>query len=254
MTRRAIVSFPPPTKGGKRGGSKRTVDSTHLLRYHDGRGTIVCAPDPRNGKAVPQAGEVASATGLLLLLLVDDVGVVKVPRGNDGMGSETQHGAEPLVVLVVLHEPPRRLGAEEDAQHEDKGRDEGRAELQAPGVVAHVLDNDVGREAQEDACGQKGVLATWLVTRGGDNNNNDDGRRARRTGHDPELPEHDEGAASPGRGHLGRVDGHRGVLGADADAHDEPGGEEALPRLGKGRPDGRCRETGGRDEDLASAA
>lgn len=106
--------------------------------------------------------------------------------------------------------------------------------------------------------GKKGVLATWLVTRGGDNNNNnnnnDDGRRARRTGHDPELPEHDEGAASPGRGHLGRVDGHRGVLGADADAHDEPGGEEALPRLGKGRPDGRCRETGGRDEDLASAA
>jgi hypothetical protein len=53
--------------------------------------------------------------------------------------------------VAVFHEPSRRLGTEEDAEHEDKGRDERRAKLQAPCDVARVLDDDVGREAEEDA-------------------------------------------------------------------------------------------------------
>lgn len=112
----------------------------------------------------------------------------------------------------------------EDADHEDERRDEGRAELQAPRDVGHVLDNDIGAEAEEDACG------------------------------DPELPEHDQGATDASRSHLGGVDGHGSVLRADADAHDEACCEKALPRLRKARADRGGGQAGACDENLASAA
>lgn len=76
----------------------------------------------------------------------------------------------------------------------------------------------------------------------------------RLTCYDPELPEHHEGAADPGGGDLGRKDGDRGVLGANADAHDEARGKEALPILGETRGDRRGSQTEGGDEDLAATA
>ena len=48
---------------------------------------------------------------------------------------------------------PRRLGQEHDADGERQGRDEGRAELQAPRDRASVDDDQVGDEADEDAEG-----------------------------------------------------------------------------------------------------
>lgn len=127
-------------------------------------------------------------------------------------------------MMAVLHQPTGTLGAEEDADHEDEGRDEGRAELQTPGDGASVFDDDVGAEAKEDA--------------------NDD----------PELPEHDEGAADAGWGHFSRVDRHGSILCADADAHDKASGEETLPGFGKARADGGGCEAGCGEEDFSSSA
>lgn len=48
-------------------------------------------------------------------------------------------------VLTLLHVPTRRLGAEVDANGERNSRDEGRTDLEAPGDLGHVLDDDIGR-------------------------------------------------------------------------------------------------------------
>ena len=74
------------------------------------------------------------------------------------------------------------------------------------------------------------------------------------TGYDPELPEHNEGAANPGRGNFGGEDGDGGVLGADSDAHYEARGEEALPVLCERGGDGRGGQAEGGDEDFAATA
>ena len=70
--------------------------------------------------------------------------VVEVARGDDGMRADLAHRTEGLGVLVVLHQPSGRLGREVDADQEDECRNEGRAELQTPGDVACVLDDDIG--------------------------------------------------------------------------------------------------------------
>ena len=49
------------------------------------------------------------------------------------------------------------------------------------------------------------------------------------TSHDPKLPEHDERAPNASWGHLGRVDGYRGVLCTDTDTHYKSGSKQALP-------------------------
>lgn len=138
------------------------------------------------------------------------------------MGSQPLHRSEPLSMLPMLHQPTRRLGAEKDTNTEEERGDKGRAELQAPGDSTGVLDDDVGAEAEEDA---------------------DD---------DPELPEHDEGAADAGGCHLGGVDRDGGVFGADADAHYEAHSEKLLPGVGEAGGDGGCGETACRDEDFTA--
>jgi hypothetical protein len=201
-----------------------TVDSAHLLGNHDGRSTIVSTTDAGHAEAVPETGEVASTCGLLQFLLVDDVRVVEVTGGDDGMSAEARHGAEALGVLVVLHEPTGRLRAEEDADGEDEGGNEGRAQLQAPRHGTGVLDDDVGGETEENA---------------------DD---------DPELPEHDEGTADTMGSHLGRINGDGGILRANANAHDESRDEELLPRPGETRGDGGGCKAEGSDENLTTSA
>lgn len=133
-----------------RGGCSLTVDSTHLLGQHDGRGTVVCPPDPGNGEAVPQTLEVTGTLGHLELLLVDNVRVVVVAGADDGVGTELAHGLESLGVPPLLHEPTRRLGAEVDTDGKEEGGDEGRSELETPSDLADVLDDDVGGESEED--------------------------------------------------------------------------------------------------------
>lgn len=78
--------------------------------------------------------------------------VVVVASGDDGVGAEAVHGLEALGDLSVLHEPTGRLGAEEDADAEDEGGDEGGSQLETPCDVAGVLDDDVGAETEEDTC------------------------------------------------------------------------------------------------------
>lgn len=68
------------------------------------------------------------------------------------MRSQFLHGLVGLSDLAMLHEPTWRLRAEENSDHEDEGRDEGRTELESPGNVAGVFHDDIGAEAQENAC------------------------------------------------------------------------------------------------------
>ena len=74
------------------------------------------------------------------------------------------------------------------------------------------------------------------------------------TGHDPKLPEHDEGTSNSSRGHLGRVDGNGGVLCTDTDTHDEARSEQPLPRLCESRTDRAGSEAASGKENLASSA
>lgn len=140
------------------------------------------------------------------------------------MGSKFAHGAESLSVSAMLHEPTRGLGAEEYADSQDEGWDEGGAQLESPGDIAGVLNNDICAEAQKDACD------------------------------DPELPEHDECATDPMGSHFSGVDGHGGVLRADADAHHETRREETLPCLREAGADRGSGKAQSRDEDLAAPA
>lgn len=86
-----------------------TVDSAHLLRNHDGRSAVVGSSDSRHREAIPHAREVGGIRGELQLLLVDDIGVIEVTCRNDGVRTESIHRAEALGMLIVLHEPTRRL-------------------------------------------------------------------------------------------------------------------------------------------------
>lgn len=135
--------------------TRRTVDSAHLLRKHDGRSTVVGTSDSGNTEAIPHSGEVASASSFLEFLLINDIRVVVVAGRDDGVRAELAHRLKALGNLSVLHEPTGRLGAEEDTDSENERGDEGGTELKTPGNFASVLDDDVGAETEEDTCEMK---------------------------------------------------------------------------------------------------
>ena len=68
------------------------------------------------------------------------------------MSSQAQHGLESFIVPVMLHQPARRLGTEKDASAKDEGWNKCGTELETPGDILHVLDNNIGGEAQENTC------------------------------------------------------------------------------------------------------
>ena len=201
-----------------------TVDTAHLLCNHNSRSAVVCTPDTWDGEAIPHTLEIPTAAGLLQLLLIDDVGVVVIPRGNDGMSTQSVHRSVAFCQLTVLHKPSWRFWAEKDADHEDEGRDECGSKLKTPGDVSSIFDDDICTEAEENTC------------------------------YDPELPKHDQGATDPVRCHFRREDGDSSILGpyiseerlvvvlstlkvfelfskslTDSNSHDKAGGEQALP-------------------------
>lgn len=66
------------------------------------------------------------------------------------MSPQLQHGLESLFMAIILHEPSRRLRAEENADSEDERWDERRAKLETPSNATGVLDYDIGAETQEN--------------------------------------------------------------------------------------------------------
>lgn len=145
----------------------------------------------------------------------------------------------------MLHEPTGRLWAEVDSDSKEQRWDEGRSELKTPSDVTNIFDDDVGAETKEDACGRNSVIVPFLPANGIERDLTDN---------DPELPEHDECASNPCRGHLRRVDRDSRVLCTDADTHNEPRSEQSFPRLGKGGTNGGGCETESSDENLTSPA
>jgi hypothetical protein len=67
------------------------VDTAHLLSNHDCRSTVVCAPNAGNGEAVAEAGKVTCTTSHSELGLVDDIRVVVVSGGDNGVLSKFGH-------------------------------------------------------------------------------------------------------------------------------------------------------------------
>jgi hypothetical protein len=50
----------------------------------------------------------------------------------------------------MLHQPPRRLWAEIDADHENERGEEGRTQLKAPCNLGNIFQDDVRSETEED--------------------------------------------------------------------------------------------------------
>lgn len=177
---------------------QRTVDATHLLSNHNGRGTVVGPPNPRHCKAVPHTREIAGSASHLLLLQVVDVRVVIISSGDDRVGAQAVHGSKAFREIAFFHQPPRGLWTEPDTAPEDERGDEGGAKLETPCDGTRIFDYDIGTEAQEDAC------TITLVSSSSSVDSPD--YRQRLTYDDPELPEHDKSTSDPSRCHLGRVD------------------------------------------------
>lgn len=62
--------------------------------------------------------------------------------------SNLLHGVESLGVSAFLHEPSRRLWAEEDQDSEGNGGDEGGSKLESPCDRPNIFDNGIGTELQ----------------------------------------------------------------------------------------------------------
>lgn len=126
------------------------IDTAHLLGQHDSASTVVGTSNPRNSEAVPKTSKVTSASILTKLLVVDDVRVVVIAGTDDGVSSKLGHGDEAIGDATVLHQPTGRFGAEVNADGEEEGGDEGRAEFKTPRDVADIFDDYIGAETEED--------------------------------------------------------------------------------------------------------
>jgi hypothetical protein len=104
-----------------------------------------------------------------------------------------------------------------------ESRNEGRTELQALGDLAHILDDHIGRESEEDAEA------------------------------DPKLPSHGESSPDRCRSHLGRIDGHRGGLCSQTKTEDEADDKQLLPVSREAGSDWRDHQDNRDEEDLSSA-
>lgn len=144
----AVTSLSEDTRAVERDD----IDTAHLLGQHDSASTIVSTSNSRNSEAVPKTSKVTSASILAKLLVVDDVRVVVITSTDDGVSSKLGHGDEAIGDTTVLHQPTRRFGTEVDADGEEEGRDEGRAEFETPGDVANIFDDDIGAETEKDTC------------------------------------------------------------------------------------------------------
>lgn len=128
VTQRSVQSLVRGVTGlGKDGRTveRDNVDSAHLLGNHNSGSSVVGTPDSGHTEAVPHAVEVASSTCNSELGLVNDIRVVVVASGDDGVGTEFIHGLKALGDLAMLHQPTRGFWAKEDADHEDERRNEG---------------------------------------------------------------------------------------------------------------------------------
>ena len=76
------------------------------------------------------------------------MGVVEISSGNHITMSDLLHGVESLGVSAFLHEPSRRLWAEENQDSEGYGGDECGSKLESPCDRSDIFDNGIGTELQ----------------------------------------------------------------------------------------------------------
>lgn len=207
-----------------------------MLSNHHGRSTIVCPSDPGHSETIKQSIKVSRPSSLLQLFLIDDIRVVEVSSGDDGVRSKLEEGLESFIVFTVFHQPSWRFGAKVDSDQKDESWDKGRTELKSPRDITRVLDDHVGAETKEDS---------WLSARFT--------LEIALTSYNPELPEHNESTSDSSRSHLGRVDGDSCIFGSDSNTHDESYSEQGLPRMGETGCNGCSGKTSSSEEDFSSS-
>lgn len=206
------------------------VDAAHLLADHDDTGGLGGAAHTGNREEFDETGEEgalrAHTEGLdkLLFLLQETMCVVEITGSLERRVAQTAEGLERLDILLLAHQPSRRLRAEVDTKAQGNRRDEGRAELEAPGDLASVHNGHVGDGTKEDA-------------KGG-----------------PDLPAHDQATTNGSRRVFSREDRNRDLLETHANAKQNTADGELRPCLGRSHANRSQEREDGSDEDGMATA
>ena len=204
-----------------------------------------------NGEQFDEASGIVPSgddLGLDLQLAVD---VVNVAGGLQRVVSEPDERGEGVLVSALLHQPTGRLGAEENEEDQGNGGDEGTADLEAPGDVACLSDDQVRANTEEDAKGDPELceaqnqvsflsfrslrLACLLCF------SNLPGRAL--------TPSHNQSSTDGSGGVFGGIHGHRAGFGAHTEPKQQTAHEQLRPSLAESATeDGPETELSG-DED-----
>lgn len=127
------------------------VDSAHLLRNHDRKGSQVGAAHAGNGEELAEAGGVVGLADDLFLNLELGADVEDVASNLDVVEAEHGHGLPCVGVALLLHVPTRGFGAEVDTEEERDGGDEGGTKHESPVDIRYTEDGKVESSSQHDA-------------------------------------------------------------------------------------------------------
>lgn len=117
------------------------VDIVYLLCKYDSRSIIICFFDMGDDKDVFYMVEVGGVRVFFFFDLVDDIGVVVVVGGNDGVSVESFYGLEVFGKFVVFYELMGRFGVEIDFDGKEEGGNEGRVKLEMlRDVICRMLE------------------------------------------------------------------------------------------------------------------
>ena len=108
----------------RRGVEGDDVDTTHLLRQHDGKGSQRRTAYTRDCEELNEAGHIVGFADDVAFFLDLGENVVEVARGLERRVAESAERTEGIVVAAFFNIPARRLRAEVYANDERDGGDE----------------------------------------------------------------------------------------------------------------------------------
>jgi len=206
------------------GIESNNINAAHLLSNHDHERSKGSSSDAGDSEELEEARNVGALTNNSRLLLQEGMDVIEIASCLQLVGSQPKKRFVSICVTALLHIPSRRLGTEENSNHERNGGDESTPKLQSPCNLARVHDSEISNETQED------------------------------TERGPQLPGHHE-RSPDGRGSvLSSVNGYRRPLATHSEPEKDTADKELGPRLGEGgTDDGKETENGGGEDRSATA-
>ena len=203
--------------GGVEGNN---VDTAELLSKHDSEGGERGTADTRDGEELANTGEVVGLSDDLVLDLELGANVEDITGNLNLVVTETQEGVPSFGVAVLLHQPTRRLGAEEDTDEQRDGGNDGSTQHETPVErLVNIQDSQVENRAQHD------------------------------TESGPHLPGHDESTTDGSGSVLSSVDGDSRGLETHTNTHEKTASELLAPGLTEGRTEDRPDTEVGSEED-----